>query len=440
MTKRIHLLICLAVIALTACGAPGAAGPQPAAQINPTALPTAEPAPTAEPTPEAIGKPIAKGEVTPELVAANTRFGLNLFRELLKADGGKNVFISPASVAIALAMTYNGARGDTAAAMAATLEVTGMSLEEVNLAYAALKQALETADPSVQLAIANSLWARQEVDFLDDFMQRVELYYGAEVSALDFNTPDAANTINDWVRRNTQGKIDGIVDQVPPEAILYLINAIYFKGGWVTPFDPKLTQEMPFNLAGGGQKPVQMMAQSGNFRYLRGDGFQAVILPYGKADSPQPFHMAVFLPEEGRTLADFYQSMTPESWEQWVAAFGPAEGDLGLPRFKLEYDVTLNDALQALGMAAAFDPGQADFSGMAPVPPEIFINRARHKTFVEVNEEGTEAAAVTSIEMGATMAQPAEERFSMIVDRPFFVAIRDGQTGAVLFMGSIVEP
>ena len=443
MNKQMRFLACLAVVALAACAAPAA----PAAPMRQTAQPE-RPALTPEPGISATqvdvdaggGKSVEKGEINPELVAANTRFGFKLYSELLKADGNTNVFFSPASVAIALAMTYNGAKGDTQQAMANTLELQGMSLEQVNQAYASLLRELESADPDVEVAIANSLWARAGVDFYPDFLQRTQLYYDAEVATLDFNDPGAVDTINGWVSDQTQGKIPAIVDQVSPDAILYLINAVYFNGGWVKPFDEKLTQEQPFNLLGGGQKPVPMMRQSGEFAYLKGPNFQAVKLPYGKQDGPQRYGMAVVLPDEGTTLAEFEASLSADNWNKWSAAFAPASGDLAMPRFTADYDTEINKALEALGMAIAFDPVQADFSGMRPIPPNVFISSAKHKAYVDVNEQGTEAAAVTSIEMGVTSAREEPERFSMVVDRPFFTAIYDTQTGEILFMGQIVEP
>ena len=451
------VLIVTLAVALTACGGAPRLPSVPIAtqsvESSPTQLPPTEPAevaPTgvpATPAPEATeagaggSRPVARGEISPELVAANSRFGFKLFAELLKAEPGSNVFISPASVAIALAMTYNGASAATQEAMAQTLELQGMSLDEANQAYAALLQTLETADPKVQLAIANSLWARQDIQFNTDFLQRVKLFYDAEVTSLDFTSPSSVDTINGWVNENTNGKIPTILDQISGDAILYLINAIYFKGTWIKAFDPKLTQDSMFNLLGGSQKQVPMMMRSDAFRYLRGDGFQAVSLPYGEKDGEGRFSMYVFLPDEGSSLDALLNGLTAERWNEWMAMFGPAEGDLAMPRYRLEYEVGLNDALKALGMAVAFDPQQADFSAMVDLKPEnVFISNVKHKTFVEVNEEGTEAAAVTSVEMGVTSAREEPQRFSMIVDRPFFVAIRDDQSGEVLFMGAIVAP
>lgn len=200
------------------------------------------------------------------IVAANTNFGFKLFSEVLKQDSGKNVFVSPSSVAIALAMTYNGASGSTLEAMAKTLELQGLSLSEINSSYSALKELLENPDEGVQLTIANSLWARQDFPFKSDFLQRNQDFYSATVSNLDFNDPTAPNTINNWVNENTRGKIDKIVDKISPDNVLFLINAIYFKGNWTEKFDKELTTDYPFYLSSGEQKQHPMMSQTGDYR------------------------------------------------------------------------------------------------------------------------------------------------------------------------------
>jgi serpin B len=381
------------------------------------------------------------GEINDSLVTANTAFGFKLFGELAQEYDGQNLFVSPPSVAIALAMTYNGAAGTTRDAMARTLELQGMDLDAVNSSYADLLTILANPDSAVELSIANSLWARQGLPFKDDFLQRNQDFYHAEVAALDFGDPDAAPTINGWVSDKTRGKIREIVDDpINSETILFLINAIYFKGIWTYEFADSLTEDRPFTLLDGSVKQNPTMHQSGDYRYLRGDGFQAVSLPYGT----RRLSMYVFLPEEGSSLSEFQRSLTAENWREWMAEFRTTEGDIALPRFRLEYEASLVTALRALGMGVAFDPFSADFSEMFPVSAaaNVFISNVKHKTFVEVNEQGTEAAAVTSVEVGVTAFEPGPppQRFSMIVDRPFFFAIRDDRTGLTLFMGSIVEP
>lgn len=369
-----------------------------------------------------------------KLVAANVRFGFKLFAETLKQKDSKNVFISPSSVAIALAMVYNGAAGETQQAMAKAMELQGISLSELNQANAELIKGLENPDPKVQLAIANSLWARQGIPFQPKFLQRNQQFYDAKVTELDFKDPGAVATINNWVSQNTRNKITAIVDRLSPDDVMVLINAIYFKGNWSKQFDPATTKQEPFFIGDGSQKLHPLMAQRGEYRYLENDQFQAVSLPYGNS---QRMSMYLFLPRSSSNLDTFLQTLTAANWEQWVQQFRNREGSVKIPRFKLEYETNLIPALSALGMGTAFTR-QANFSGLSSVPTQI--DQVKHKTFVEVNEEGTEAAAVTSIGIRTTSVMIPTEPFNLVVDRPFFCAIRDNQTGTVLFMGAISEP
>ncbi len=369
-----------------------------------------------------------------KLVDANNKFGFKLFSEVLKNNSSEeNIFVSPSSVAIALAMAYNGASGSTQQAMAKTLELQGMSLPEINSAYATLKELLENPDPQVQLTIANSLWANKAATLQPNFLKSTQDFYKAKVTNLDFKDADSANTINQWVQDSTRGKINKIVDQIEPDQVLFLINAIYFKGQWSNQFDKSQTAEHPFKSTSGKQKQHPMMSQTGEYRYYENDQFQAVSLPYGE-DGKVSFY--IFLPKEESNLQTFYQNLNFENWEKWMSQLRNQDGFIRLPRFKTDYDVTLNDALKALGMAEAFS-NQANFSGMGE---NLKISEVKHKTFVEVNEEGTEAAAATSVGMVPTSFREKLEPFRMIVDRPFFSAIRDNQTGSILFMGSITDP
>lgn len=371
--------------------------------------------------------------VNPQLVEANTRFGIKLFAEILKQERDKNVFVSPSSIAIALSMAYNGANGSTQQAMAKALQIQGMSLPDLNQANASLKALLENVDPKVQLAIANSLWTRAGVSFKPDFIQRNQQFYQAEVTDLDFGSPKATSTINRWVKQHTRNKIDKIIESINPDDVMFLINAIYFKGNWTTQFDPKLTTNQPFQLSSGQQKTVAMMSQRGDYRYYETDQFQAVNLPYGD----RRVSMLIFLPKQASNLSQFYKVLTAENWQTWSQQFRSRPGSVQLPRFKMEYELELNQALSQLGMAEAFGR-RANFSNLSDTPMQI--DQVKHKTFVEVNEEGTEAAAVTSIGIRATSVRLPEEPFTFKADRPFFCAIRDNQTGTLLFMGAIVNP
>lgn len=383
-----------------------------------------------------LGKEQLK-KVDARLIAGSSKFAFKLYEQAVKQRGGKNLLISPTSVVLALAMTYNGAEKETQRAMANTLGLESMSLEEVNRAAADLISALGSTDPKVQLKIANSLWSKNGFVLKPAFVQRSKEYYGAEVASLDFANPEAPETINSWVERNTEGRIKGIVDQIDPDVILFLINAIYFKGEWQVQFQKEKTKDDLFRLAGGRQKTLPMMFQSGKYLYQKGKDFQAVILPYGTGK----VSMYIFLPDEKTPLDQFERNVTQENWETWLRGFRLAPGDLTLPRFKMEYAVLMNDMLKAMGMAVAFDPARADFSGIADLGGgRIYISKVKHKAVAEVNEEGTVAAAVTSVEFGVTSAQLPQENFVMKVDRPFFFAIGDNATGNLLFMGSVADP
>ena len=374
--------------------------------------------------------------VDSRLVSANTKFGFKLFAEVAKQNAGTNVFISPASVGLALAMTYNGAVGETKQAMERALEIKGISHLELNQAYAQLRAALESADPKVQLSIANSLWGRKGLEFNPDFIQRNKQYYGAEVTALNFGDPSAPSTINAWVREKTKGKIDKIINTIEPQAILFLINAIYFKGKWAAEFDKAKTKVDQFTTLTGKQKPHPMMHQSGKYLYFEGNDFQAVSLPYGGGQ----VSMFLFLPAKGSSLVEFQKNLSAANWDLWMRQFAFTDGEIAVPRFKTEYEITLNDTLTALGMGIAFDAARADLSGIIKTSENVFISEVKHKTFVEVNEEGTEAAAATSVGVFTTSAPQPRKPFRMIVDHPFFCVLRDNKTGTLLFMGSIYDP
>ena len=360
------------------------------------------------------------------VAAANTRFGFKLLQDLQEREPGLNIFISPLSISIALTMTYNGAIGETERAMAEVLEIDALALSTINNSNKALRDSLENPDPKVQISIANSIWSRQGVDFNPEFLERNRVFFGAEIASLDFSSPQATATINEWVDTNTNSKIEKIVERIDPQTLLFLINAIYFKGNWQDEFDNAMTRPGTFHLPNGGEKRVQMMRREGEYPYLRGENFEATSLPYGDGR----LAMYIFLPNRNASLKKFFRDLTEENWVGWISQFQDRRQTMMLPRFKMEYEVRLNDTLEALGMGIAFGGG-ADFSGMGP---SLFISEVRHKTFVEVNEEGTEAAAVTAV-VGVKSLPPAFR-----VDRPFFFAIYDAETETILFMGTLTEP
>lgn len=375
------------------------------------------------------------------LPVAQNIFGFNTFQTLLSTDANKNIFISPSSIALALLMAYNGAGTDTKTAMENVLAIKGMSKTDVDKASLDLINTLKSPDQKVEVDIANSIWARQGKVFNQDFLNTNQQYFQAKVTSLDFDSPSAVNTINSWVSDNTKGKIPTIISHIPPDARMYLINAIYFKGTWDIEFDKKLTRDRQFTSYNNQKKMVSMMEQhQDNFSYLENDDFQAVSLPYGSNNS---LSMYVFLPKEGSLISKkdfntFAQTLNQQNWDTWIEQFRRIEGTVILPKFKVEYSKELKDTLTALGMGIAFT-GNADFEGIFH---QAVISQVLHKTYIDVGEEGTEAAAVTEIgvALGAAPGVHVEKKtFYMEVNRPFFYAIRDNRTGTILFMGTVQE-
>lgn len=381
--------------------------------------------------------PPAAQQVDQRLIDATTRFSFDLFQALRAEEPAANLFISPASVSLALSLTHGGARGETAAEMAKALSVSGLSREELNRENQALQSVLANPDGKVQLSIANSLWHQKGMKVHLDFLALAKQHYKADVQAVQFGHPDAARQINQWVSRATREKIPTIVDRTSGDARIYLINAIYFNGLWKRPFDPALTRPQPFHLAGGGSKSVPMMSQSGRYRHLQGENFQAVALPYGEGR----VSLYLFLPDEGIGPEAFFQSVTAERWQSWLGRFTEREGTVTLPRARLEYKAELTRTMQALGMEAAFDDSRADFSGLfAESDERLYIASILHKTYLDMHEKGTEAAAVTAVEVRVTSAPAPGTTFSLVADRPYLIAIRDDQSGAILFLGAVMDP
>ncbi len=376
----------------------------------------------------------ANPPVAPELLAAaKNRFGFALVNELAAVQPAENLLISPYSIATALTMTATGAAGETKNVMLKTLSLSGIRTEELNAGEKNLLDSLITARRNITLEIANSIWARHGIAFKSAFRRELQHFYSAELFTLDFNSPDAASRINSWVSRRTHDKIRSIISRINPEHALFLINAVYFKGRWQQPFDPQLTAEDIFYLPDNRTVRVQMMHRSGKFSYFAGTGFEAVELPYGQGK----ISMFLLLPEEKTGLPALLKQLTPENWSAWRARFASRQGEIALPRFRIEYEQSLKPALSQLGMGLAFDLNRADFSAMCS-QPRLAIGDVKHKSFIEVNEEGTEAAAVTSVEMVMT-AIPVNS-FSLVFNRPFLFLIQDNTTGTILFIGTVVHP
>lgn len=373
--------------------------------------------------------------MTPKLIAPTTSFGIALLRKELAANPGKNVLVSPLSVTLALGMTANGARGETLDAMNTTLGLTGVDADTNNLAYANLIASLKREGLGVQLEIANAIYARAGVSFHDAFLAANKASFGAAVDALDFDDPATIDVINAWVKANTGEKIDSIVKEIAANTIMFLLNAVYFKGEWTTKFDKALTANHPFTTADGGTKDHPLMYRNGDFAYVRsgflGD-FEAVSLPFGTSKSVR---MVFLLPSDGKTVDHVVNNLADDKLNRLITMTYESEGELWLPRFEIDFDASLKDSLSALGMDQAFDSTRADFSGMRPGP--VFIKDVKHKTFCKVTEDGAEAAAVTSVEMGLECVRMP---FAMKVDRPFVTLIVDSENNTVLFAGVVNDP
>lgn len=378
-------------------------------------------------------------ELSKRVADADNRFGLKLLSALAKENFASaspvNLFISPASIAWAFDMLLAGAQGETQAVLMRVLETQGLALHDIQTANLSLRTSLQSADPQVQLAIANSLWLKVGFQFLAPFLAQARQFYSAELKNLEGATP-----VNEWVKAATQGKITSILkpEDILPETILILVNALYFKAAWSKPFDKAQTVPKPFHLLNGQVRDQPMMQRVGRFAYFEDGALQAIQIPYGTGR----FSFYVLLPKATNPFKNFILGVNAAQWQSLVYQLRDRPGKVTLPRFKIEYFAELSPALKLLGMELPFSK-QADFSKVAQVPPGwwIQISSVKHKTYVEVNEEGTEAAAVTAISMLAGSAPPPPETpFSMVVDRPFFAAIRDNDSGLLLFVGAILDP
>lgn len=375
------------------------------------------------------------GETDYKLIAeANNALGMKLLKDLSDRKDG-NIFVSPTSLYMALAMVYSGADGVTKEEIAKVLEAKGLTSEEMNKANASLITKLASDSADIELNIANSIWAKDSYKFLDSFRESSEDYFNAEVETIDVNDPASADSINDWVAKKTNGKIDKIVESpLPGDLAAILLNAIYFNGTWQYTFIKELTEEQSFYLSDGSTSQVTLMTLQKELAYMETDKFQAVALPYGEGE----MNMHVFLPAENSSLDEFKSSLNKENWSDWMMEFELRNGTVVLPKFELEYEVNLNETLQDLGMETAFN--YVDLSKMFEESSGLFISEVKQKSFINVSEEGTEAAAVTSVAVTRSALIQEEPPFELIVNRPFFFTITDEETGVILFMGSIENP
>ncbi len=381
-------------------------------------------------------KPIRLSADQQAMVQNGQGFAFDLFREVVaNAKEEENVFISPLSVSLALAMTYNGADGTTKTAMHDAMQLPDLPTDKINEAWQQLIKDLQSVDPKVLLTIANSIWYDHMFQVEPPFISTNRTYYNAEVRALDFTDAGAVDIINQWVAENTNKLIEKIIDNIPQEAVMYLVNAIYFKGQWTYEFDPAATQQESFYLADGTTKMVDMMSQSADMNFYRHEQFRVAELPYGRGN----YSMIVVLPNHDVSMASITQQLDNTFWNDLSEKhFSKRELVVSLPKFRFAFEQKLKDALTNMGMGIAFAPNMANFSGINPLA-ELFINEVFHKAFVEVNEEGTEAAAVTAVEVGITSVGPDTPEF-FTVNRPFLFFIRETTTNAIIFAGRVMEP
>ncbi|HEY4306877.1 MAG TPA: serpin family protein [Gemmatimonadaceae bacterium] len=357
-------------------------------------------------------------------------FSFALWQKLNAQQPSANLFASPLSASFALGMTLNGAAGGTLDEMKSALQLGSASVADVDAGYKSLIQLLTTLDPSVTMQVANSIWYRNTLTVNKPFIDAVTSSFDATVTPLNFaDVPGSLSKINGWVDTKTNHKITSILDNVPADAVMYLINAIYFKASWREKFDATKTTNEAFHGV-DGDHTVPLMHRNDHLSYAESATYQAVDLPYGDSS----FAMTVILPKTTTTVNDVAASLTADAWTTLTAGFHSGLVDLALPKMKLEWTASLIPELKALGMNAAFT--NADFTAMSPAGNQLVISEVKQKAYVDVNEDGTEAAAVTSVGVYTTAAPvPLVVR----VDRPFIFAIRERLTGTVLFMGKVVD-
>lgn len=389
------------------------------------------------PTPN-TGTPAGELRVSAPFAQQTTQFAFDLAKRVVKTEGqGRNVFISPLSLHIALGMILNGANAQTAQEIQKTLNLNAQTLAEANQTYQNLMENLPATDPKQTLQLANSVWYRNTFEVAQSFGDVLKQTFKAEMSAQDFTNPATIGKINDWASRKTNGKIPKVIDAIQPENELFLLNALYFKADWQEPFKPELTADMPFTLASGQQTTVRMMQLNTNLRRAFRPTYVAFELSYGAirtAQSTGPaYAMTVLLPAQNTTADVLLSNLTGADWSQLQKDMTLGNIDIGLPKFTLSYEIKLNDILGQMGMPTAFTD-RADFTKMNP-KGGLTLSFVKQNTFVAVDEKGTEAAAVTTGGVSTT-SMPLQT----LCDRPFVFVIHEKTSGTVLFVGKIADP
>lgn len=369
-----------------------------------------------------------------EVIEYGNEFGVELFTKVAGVED-KNFMLSPLSASAALTMLLNGCSGDTYDQLRGTLKYPEtMTIGEINEVYKSLVAQLLEVDPKVKLALANAIFYRNGFSVKNPFLSTMDTDFDAEIAGLDFSLPSALTTINKWASDNTNGKIPKVLNEISPDAVMFIMNALYFKGDWSYQFDRDLTSDRAFYINGSNSVDVSTMKGDVGSKVTSGTGYRAIEMPYGQTN----FTMVVIVPEG--TLTDFNASFDAEKWSTITSAIDGIEeyGELTvyMPKFKFSYEKYLNDQLQGMGMLDAFDPSLADLSGISDA--SIFVSFVKQNTFVEVDEKGTEAAAVTTIGIELTSMPPQPQVFA--IDKPFVFAIRERTTNTLLFIGQVVNP
>ena len=368
-----------------------------------------------------------------KIVEADNQLGLELFRKINETDvDKKNIMISPLSVSLALAMTYNGAEGETRAQMEEMLHKAGLTPDEINQSYKTLVEALKGHDARVMLEIANAIFYDEDFSVKSDFLNTNKSSYDAEIKALNFEDREKTlRTINDWVNDKTHKKIEKILDDISPYDIMVLLNAVYFNGEWTHRFEKENTTDRAFYLSDGSSTDVPTMMIEEEFNYFGNNQMEMLELPYGGGK----YSMIIFLPREGTSVDQTISLLTPENMESWSEQMAKQQKTVYLPRFEFGYGKKLNDELKALGMVDAFN-GNANFKGINEAL-QLLISEVIHKSYIKVDEKGTEAAAVTAVVIRLTSVGPGN---SFEVDHPFAFTIKEKDTNAILFIGKVLNP
>ncbi len=374
-------------------------------------------------------------EKSVQLIEADNEFGLEIFQKIRKESDSENIMISPLSISVAFAMAYNGADSDTKTEMEKAMKLNGLTTEQINNSYKMLISDLQSLDEKVVFEIANSIFYADGFSVKPDFLNINKTVYDAEVEKLNFGSSAAVDKINDWVAEKTNDKITKIIEQLNPLDRMVLLNAIYFNGIWTTKFEEKGTHNLPFTKSNGTVIEIPMMKKEEKLDYSTNALFSAIKMPYGNGQ----YNMIVMLPVNGKNSQEVIDALSSANWNNWMENFETKNPVVvTMPRFKFAFETKLNNVLAEMGMVKAFQLNIADFSKISD--EDLYISSAIHKSFIDVNENGTEAAAVTAIVFTNTSVGNEPPKTYFTVNKPFVFAITEKDTGAILFMGEVNHP